>query len=161
MTSQGSERRREEGQATTDDEAISQGVPNNFHENDQRGDRSPASQEGTSMPDSQSEHEARKSDLWAAFEAFAKSGDQQVWGIVFVAFPVVIFLLAWLSLGALGKKPPYPSSGQALYIGMVLLCIGFGLFSLWFIWDAFNNRISPCFGEDSSDPAILPDPFWS
>lgn len=88
------------------------------------------------------------------------SGKQRLLGIVFIAFPVIILLLARLGLDSLGNTRPYATSGQALYICLTLLTIGYGLFSVWLLWDVFKPIASRLSGaKESPGPDLLPDSF--
>ncbi|AFM26051.1 zinc ribbon domain-containing protein [Desulfomonile tiedjei] len=91
---------------------------------------------------------------------WAVSRKQQILGIVFVTFPVVIFLVAKLGLNTLGDKPPYDTSGVVLYISLTALTIGCGLFSVWLLWGVFKpiaTRLAAV--KETSSPERLPDSF--
>ncbi|MBM3300381.1 MAG: zinc ribbon domain-containing protein, partial [Deltaproteobacteria bacterium] len=88
------------------------------------------------------------------------SGKQRSLGIVFVVFPVIIFLLARLGLGSLGEKPPYTTSGELLYICLAVLTIVYGLFSVWLLWGVFKPIASGLTAvKETSSPERLPDSF--
>lgn len=85
---------------------------------------------------------------------------QEVFGVFFITYPAVVSLLAWLNLGALGSKSPYHPLGQAIYISLAVVTIGYGLFAVWLLWAVFKpiaSRLSVA--KEGPGPDLLPDSF--
>jgi len=78
---------------------------------------------------------------------------QQILGVLFVAFPLLVFITAFLGIDALGDGSPYPASAQVLYFGLVLACIAFGVISVRLLWNVFKPI---ALGQSSVTESSLP-----